>query len=71
MEAFSPTTINTGKGTEFEGAIVALFAPERRAANVVEKCVRFLVSTDSVYVKTLPIFLCQTFLPAVLVCNGP
>lgn len=24
-KAFSPTTINTGKGTEFEGAIVALF----------------------------------------------
>ena len=26
IEAFSPTTINTGKGTEFEGAIVALSA---------------------------------------------
>ena len=26
-EAFSPTTINTGKGTEFEGAIVALPSP--------------------------------------------
>merc|ERR1719359_2362884 len=24
-KAFSPTTINTGKGTEFEGAIIALF----------------------------------------------
>merc|ERR1719160_2159305 len=24
-KAFSPTTINTGKGTEFEGAVVALF----------------------------------------------
>merc|ERR1711959_96924 len=24
-KTFSPTTINTGKGTEFEGAIVALF----------------------------------------------
>lgn len=24
LEAFSPTTINTGKGTEFEGAMVAL-----------------------------------------------
>merc|ERR1711939_101264 len=24
-KAFSPTTINTGRGTEFEGAIVALF----------------------------------------------
>merc|ERR1719224_335727 len=24
-KAFSPTTMNTGKGTEFEGAIVALF----------------------------------------------
>ena len=28
MEAFSPTTINTGKGTEFEGAIVALLTPQ-------------------------------------------
>lgn len=25
MQALSPTTINTGKGTEFEGALVALF----------------------------------------------
>jgi hypothetical protein len=24
-KAFSPTTINTGRGTEFEGAIIALF----------------------------------------------
>ena len=24
IQAFSPTTINTGKGTEFEGAMVAL-----------------------------------------------
>merc|ERR1719399_2796005 len=24
-KAFSPTTINTGKGTEFEGAVIALF----------------------------------------------
>merc|ERR1719198_2920486 len=24
-KAFSPTTVNTGKGTEFEGAIIALF----------------------------------------------
>merc|ERR1719388_11136 len=24
-KAFSPTTVNTGKGTEFEGAIVAMF----------------------------------------------
>lgn len=27
-QAFSPTTINTGKGTEFEGAIVALSTPQ-------------------------------------------
>merc|ERR1712072_1336995 len=24
-KAFSPTTVNTGKGTEFEGAVIALF----------------------------------------------
>merc|ERR1711935_932723 len=24
-KAFSPTTINTGRGTEFEGAVIALF----------------------------------------------
>merc|ERR1719456_770028 len=24
-KAFSPTTMNTGKGTEFEGAVIALF----------------------------------------------
>src|SRR6266480_6351905 len=26
-KAFSPTTINTGRGPEFEGALVALYAP--------------------------------------------
>ena len=30
-KAFSPTTVNTGRGTEFEGAIIALFPPDAHA----------------------------------------
>jgi protein transport protein SEC61 subunit alpha len=45
-KAFSPTTINTGRGPEFEGALVALYAP--RSFHILSRLADYsLVSTSS------------------------
>lgn len=47
-KAFSPTTINTGKGTEFEGAVVALFHL------LISKADKMMALTEAFYRQTAP-----------------